>query len=81
MNASTPPSIGSQAFHNSSKDPTIYIPREGHIRLIGFPIGATTTTSWNTTRPTFKALPLLPTTVWKNISPLTAAPFPVHAKE
>ena len=27
MNASTPPSIGSQAFHNSSKDLTIYIPR------------------------------------------------------
>ena len=27
MNASTPPFIGSQAFHNSSKDLTIYIPR------------------------------------------------------
>ena len=27
MNASTPPSIGDQAFHKSSKDLTIYIPR------------------------------------------------------
>ena len=27
MNASTPPSIGSQAFHDCSKDLTIYIPR------------------------------------------------------
>ena len=79
MNASTPPSIGSQAFHNISKDLTIYIPRGSY------------TAYWLSYWGNYNLVEYDPTDIQgvttsahngaENISPLTAAPFPVHAKE